>query len=129
MTPQAIQEEEKNGGSSLEEVDSSFNKRFQSLILNSNNQVGEEGVKIEDLNALEQLSLENNNPDFEKELASKENDTDRCTYMFSFREQILINFETYVTNKIISYKDIIKMFKYSLKEFGISGVTTSMIVL
>jgi hypothetical protein len=86
LTPLA-QEEEKNGGSSLEEEDSSFNKRFQSLILNSNNQVEEkDGIQIEDLNALEQLSLENNNPEFEKELAAKENDTDRCTYMFSFRE-------------------------------------------
>lgn len=80
------QEEEKDGSSIGETEDKSFNKRFQSLILNSNNKVGEEGVQIEDFNALEQLSLENNNPDFEKELAAQESDSKRFEYLFNYRE-------------------------------------------
>lgn len=45
------------------------------------------------------------------------------------REQVFINIEDYLSSKIITYKDITKMFQYTLKEYGISGETASMIVL
>lgn len=50
-------------------------------------------------------------------------------YIFNMREQVFINIEDYLSSKIITYKDITKMFQYTLKEYGISGETASMIVL
>lgn len=75
------------------------------------------------------MSEENNNPNFESKLKTLTEIPDRSKYMFEHREQILINFEKYIASKLITYKDICYMFLHSIRDYGISGDTTTQIVL
>ena len=51
------------------------------------------------------------------------------SYLFDNREQILVQFDELIDQKIITPKDLVEVFKYSLEVMGISGNEITKIVV
>lgn len=124
LPPQFKEEEEKkqSEGSSLINKEAFFSRRFTNLMLNSNNtDLSKVETMLNDEKQILQLVNDNYSSDLINKLNENKVGIEKIELMFQQREQVLLQLDYLVKEKIISFKELIDLFKHALKVHGIAS--------